>query len=182
MFRRRGLRMGRRAMRAGVPPLLQQANHYFANGNYAEAAQAFEQLARGAEERFPERAPFLYLEAGRAYVFAGQPKPGVAHLRRGLTLLASQGRYHRMHRLGRRTVDELNGRGLTNEANEIVTLLSGSTPLQSEPETPAPAKKPILPTHCPSCGAAMRPDEVEWLDEATAECDYCGSPVRGEQK
>ena len=33
---------------------------------------------------------------------------------------------------------------------------------------------------CPSCGAAVRPDEVEWLDYVTAECAYCGSPVRGE--
>jgi hypothetical protein len=36
----------------------------------------------------------------------------------------------------------------------------------------------VLPTHCPSCGAALRPDEIEWLDESTAECAYCGSPVR----
>ena len=33
-------------------------------------------------------------------------------------------------------------------------------------------------SHCPSCGASLRPDEVEWLDDVTAECAYCGSPVR----
>jgi hypothetical protein len=27
----------------------------------------------------------------------------------------------------------------------------------------------------------FRPDEIEWLDEVTAECDYCGSPLRGER-
>jgi hypothetical protein len=44
-----------------------------------------------------------------------------------------------------------------------------------------PTKKPILPTHCPSCGAALRPDEVDLPDDITAECAYCGSPVREEE-
>jgi hypothetical protein len=181
MFRRRGrLRPGRRGIGANIHPLLQRANQYFANENYAEAAQAFEGLARSAEESFPERAPFLYLEAGRAYIYAGQTKSGVAHLRRGLTILGSQGRFRRMQKLGRRAMDELNGRGLTNEANEIAALLSGNMPIQDSAESITPVKKPILPTHCPSCGASVRPDEVEWLDEFSAECDYCGSPVRGE--
>jgi endogenous inhibitor of DNA gyrase (YacG/DUF329 family) len=48
----------------------------------------------------------------------------------------------------------------------------------SAPSSAIPARKPILPTHCPACGGTVRPDEVEWLDEITAECAYCGSPVR----
>jgi len=40
--------------------------------------------------------------------------------------------------------------------------------------------RPALPTHCPACGAALKPNDVEWLDDVTAECEYCGSPVRGE--
>ncbi|MBI4771264.1 MAG: hypothetical protein HY784_12865, partial [Chloroflexi bacterium] len=35
-----------------------------------------------------------------------------------------------------------------------------------------------LPAHCPQCGSPLHPDEVEWLDERTAECEYCGSVVR----
>jgi hypothetical protein len=182
MFRRRGFRIARRARRIGASPLLQRANQLFTAGDYAGAAQAFEQLARGAEEQFPDRAPFLYLEAGRAHIFGGQNKPGLAFLRRGLTMLGSQGRFRRMQRIGRRAIDELKGRGLTAEANEIAALLSGNLPATSEPELAIPAKKPILPTHCPSCGAGVRSDEVEWLDDLTAECDYCGSPVRGEQR
>jgi hypothetical protein len=161
--------------------MLQHANRLFENGNYAEAAQAFEQLARGAEERYSERAPFLYLEAGRAAIFGGQNQAGLAHLRRGLTLLASQGRHLRMHMLGGRIVNDLNARGLKQEADEIAGLMKANLPEQSAPQEAAPAKKPILPTHCPNCGGALRPDEIEWLDEATAECAYCGSMVRGEK-
>lgn len=179
MLRRRGMRRFVRRGFAQVPPLLQQANQWMADGNYPEAAKAFEQLAKGAEDHFPERAPFLYLQAGQAAILSGETKTGAAHLRRGLTILASQGRYRKSRILGRRIVNELNERGLTGEAGEIAELLRGNLPAQIE-KASEPARRPILPTHCPSCGAAMRPDEVEWLDDLTAECDYCGSPVRGD--
>ncbi len=180
MFGRRMSRAIRRMGRPNVLAMLQHANQLFISGEYAEATQAFEQLARGAEERFSERAPFLYLEAGRAAILDKQNQTGVAHLRRGLTLLASQGRYPRMQRLGARIVEQLNERGLTEEANEIATLLTANTPREDLRGESATAKKPILPTHCPNCGGAMHVDEIEWLDEITAECAYCGSPVRGE--
>jgi hypothetical protein len=60
----------------------------------------------------------------------------------------------------------------------FVKKVSPSTPITHVES--APLKRPLLPTHCPACGAAVRPDEVEWLDDVTAECAYCGSPVREE--
>ena len=39
----------RRMLGPDVPPLLQRANQMLSAGNYAEAASAFEQLARAAE-------------------------------------------------------------------------------------------------------------------------------------
>jgi hypothetical protein len=158
--------------------MLQHANQLFINGDYAEATQAFERLANGAEERFSERAPFLYLEAGRSAILADQTVKGVAHYRRGLTLLASQGRHHRMRLLAGRITDDLRARGLADEAKEIAGLLDADLPDLTTAAAGGPAAKPLLPTHCPNCGGALRPDEVEWLDEVTAECAYCGSPVR----
>lgn len=180
MFRRRAQRLFRRMGQPDIPPMLQRANQMLASGDYENAAIAFKELAQGAEDRFPQRAPFLYMEAGRAAILSGETKIGVAHLRRGLTLLASQGRIHRMKVFGQRAIDELQARNLHAEAEEIANLLDGNLPKEIQAEQPVNAKKPILPTHCPSCGAAVRPNEVEWLDEVTAECDYCGSPMRGE--
>jgi hypothetical protein len=180
MFRRRGQRMFRGMGKPDVPPMLQRANQLMAAGDYAGAAVAFTDLAQRAEDRFPQRAPFLFMEAGRAAILSGQTKIGVSHLRRGLTILASQGRFPRMQVFGQRAIEELKARGLNAEAEEITSLLNANLPKGISAEEPAPAKKPILPTHCPSCGAAVRPNEVEWLDDVTAECDYCGSPVRGE--
>ncbi len=182
MFRRRGQRMIRRmARREDLPPVLQQANQMMANGDYKNAAESFHALAMGAEERFPHRAPFLYVEAGRAAILSGETKTGIADLRRGLTLLATQQRFTRMQMLGQRIVNELQARGLNAEAEEISNLLNGNLPAVPTVETAVPQKRPVLPTHCPACGAAVKPDEVEWLDDITAECSYCGSPIRDEK-
>jgi hypothetical protein len=181
MFGRRGGRQLRRGFgRRGAPPVLQHANQMMMDGDFAGAADSFKELAQGAENLFPQRAPILYLEAGRAAILGGDVKTGVAHLRRGLTLLASQGRFHRMRVLGQRAIEELRMRGLNAEAEEIESLLGANLP-QELPAESKPIKRPVLPTHCPSCGGSIKPDEIEWLDEITAECDYCGSPLRGEE-
>jgi hypothetical protein len=65
------------------------------------------------------------------------------------------------------------------EAAEIETWLNTVSPSLLDVEAQAaPAKRPTLPMHCPACGAPLRPDEVDWLDNVTAECGFCGSPVR----
>lgn len=177
MFRR-----ARRFLRRGppLPPALQHANRLMSEGNYAEAALAFHDLAKKAEDRFPERAPFLYIEAGHAAMLENDGKKAVAHFRSGLTLLASQQRYHRVRRVGERMLDELRSHGFKAEAEEIASVIQGNLPASADIMTEPPRRNAILPTHCPSCGAAVRPDEVDWLDEITVECDYCGSPVRSE--
>lgn len=149
-------------------------------GNYGEASLAFYDLAKKAEELFPERAPFLYIEAGHAALLGGDGKKAVTHFRSGLTLLATQQRYHRVRRAGERIIDGLRSHGFKAEAEEIASVIQGNLPASADILTEPPRKQAILPTHCPSCGAAVRPDEVDWLDDITVECDYCGSPVRAE--
>lgn len=179
MFRR-----ARRLFRGGppaVPPLLRQAHRMMEAGDYANAALAYYELAKKAEDFAPQRSPALYAEAGRASLLGGDPKKAVVHFRSALTLLGGQGRFHRMERQGGRIINDLRERGLNAEADEVAAVLKNNTPQTDGDETHAPqVKPPTLPTHCPSCGAAMRSDEVDWLDERIAECDYCGSPVRAE--
>ena len=78
----------RRMLGPDVPPLLQRANQMLSAGNYAEAASAFEQLARAAEARGGPRAPLFYLQAGRSRILAGQTANGLEYLERGLGLFA----------------------------------------------------------------------------------------------
>jgi hypothetical protein len=155
-----------------------------AAGSYAEAASAFEQLARAAEARGGPRAPFFYMQAGRSQVMAGRIADGIAHFERGLGLFAMRGQQFKAVNTGARVVDELEARGLQREARQVADYLAELVPGFDADQTPAAKsaspQRPLLPTHCPGCGAPLRPDEVEWLDEATASCEYCGSPVHGQ--
>ncbi len=184
MFRR-GFRRGviRQAMRPDVPPMLQRAHELMASGNYPAAAEAFEQLARGGEARQHPKTAQMYLQAGRARILAGQKDAGFAHLKRGLGLMAAYP--VQLQRAGERVVNELNERGMSAEAQEIAQWLKTSMPAapagaRMGAAVSAPAKKPILPTHCSGCGGPVRADDVDWIDEVTAECNWCGSPLRAE--
>jgi len=180
-MRRRFRRDKRKEFAPNIPPILQEANLAFDKGEYGRAAEFFEKIAEGADARGGPRAPLFHLQAGRARVLAGQTQLGMPSLKRGLELLAQRKQPQRLHNASQRVIMELNERGLKQEAAEIETWLK--TVLPSSPFVDieaSPPRKSILPTHCPQCGAGLRPDEVEWLDDVTAECAYCGSPVRDE--
>ncbi len=168
----------RRMFAPDVPPLLRRANQALSAGNYAEAASDYEQLARAAEARGGPRAPFFYVQAGRCKIMAGRTAEGVQDLERGLGLFAMRGRLGKVANLGQRIINELNARGLKKEAQQLRDYLKEVAPGFGEAASePAASRRPALPAHCPGCGAPLRPDEVEWQDDATAICEYCGSPV-----
>ena len=178
-MRRMFRRDKRKAFASNIPPILQEANLAFDKGEYGRAAQLFERIAEGADARGGPRAPLFHLQAGRARLLAGQVALGIPSLKRALEILAERKQFQRLQNAGLRVVTELNVRGLKTEAVDIEILLKMNLPATPTSETKeTPTRKPILPTHCPNCGAALRPDEVEWLDDLTAECGYCGSPVR----
>jgi hypothetical protein len=167
----------RRTLAQNVPPVLQEANFAFEKGEYGRAAELFEKMAQAADGRGGPRTPIFHLQAGRSRVLAGQARLGVPSLKRGLELLARRGHLQRFHKAKDRVLAELISVGLTGEAVELEGWLRKLAPPLPAFEPPK-TDRPDLPTHCSSCGAALKPDEVEWLDERTAECAYCGSPVR----
>ena len=180
-MRRMFRRQMRRAFAPNIPPILQEANLAFDKGEYGRAAELFEQIAQGADARGGPRASLFHLQAGRSRIYAGQTALGMPSLKRGLELLGQRKQFGRLHKAGQRVLIELKERGLTNEAAEIQAVLNSFlTSMPVTEQQPAALKRPRLPTHCPQCGAALRPDELDWLDESTAECAYCGSPVREE--
>jgi hypothetical protein len=174
----------RRQLRQGpgqIPPILREANLAFDKGEYGRAAELFERIAQAADARGGPHAPLFHMQAGRARVLAGQTALGIPSLKRGLALLAQRQQFQRLLNVKKRVVSELKARGLIEEADQLEAWLKTIAPPPSEFETILPpSKKPTLPTHCPQCGAAMRSDEVDWIDAVTAECGYCGSPVREE--
>jgi len=182
MFRRSPGRPLRRARAGAVPPALRHANQLMVSGQYGPAAEILEQFARGALTRGGPRAPWLFLQAGRARLLAGQVLVGMSHFQQGLSLFAARGQQQQLHQAGNRLVAELKERGLAAEARQVEDYLKTALPsgFAAVPVPDGTRPRPVLPTDCPDCGAPIRSDEVEWLDEVTAECPYCGSAVRAE--
>lgn len=160
-------------------PALQHANQLMSAGDYAAAAATFEDLAKRANARNGKHAPFFYLQAGRALMLTYEYKKCMVYYIQGLNLLIDAQRYTQLFRVGTYIVQELKMRGREPEAREIAAMIHSNTLAISETSTQQlPSDKLTLPTHCPSCGGPLHSDQVDWVDDLTAECSFCGSPIR----
>ncbi|MBN1146646.1 MAG: hypothetical protein JXA78_05285 [Anaerolineales bacterium] len=161
------------------------ANRLKDNGNYQEAAEIFERLARGAHDRgVLKRAPFLYLQAGQCCLLSSQAKRGIGLINQGLRLLEETQKWPALSKAGERSIAELRRSGNNQEADELQAWLDNVVKEHPEAkqefsDTPGRGAR-RLPAKCPSCGASLRSDQVEWIDGDTAECIYCGSAVSTE--
>ena len=110
---------------------------------------------------------------------AGDPRRGEPLLEEGRRLALAMGAFPALIPLLTRLRDEMAALGLNEQAARIAAWLP-----EDQPHPPSGNQNnqltPKLPLKCPSCGASVHPGEVEWLDETTAECAYCGSPLRDE--
>lgn len=188
MFRRRMARPRGRGAGPMPHPRLQRANELMAIEDYIGAARAFEELANAAILRKGPAAPHLFLQAGRANIKAGNIQKGLTQFERGLKLFADSGEWLKFQRNRNRMVAELHSAGLEDEAHALGHFLGDQLPSElksTEDELqfkarPVARARATLPTNCPGCGAPMRIDEVDWIDEYTAECLFCGSITRNQ--
>lgn len=169
-----------RPLAPGPIRALARANQLFAEGQFGPAAEQFERLANGARANNLPVAPRLFFQAARANWHAGNIPQGMQLLRDGLGILLAVGAYGRLRQIASTAISELEQKGHPAEAEEIKKFLS-DVPEPAQPAAASAPARPVLPTHCSKCGAALRPDEVEWIDNQTAECAYCGSPNRPEK-
>jgi len=182
-MRRRFVRIFRRRPGGENQPLarLQHANRLMAAEDYRGAASAFEDLGRQAANRGGPHAAFFFLQAGRARLILGEYPKSITNFKNGLTLLSAAERYTQFYHVGMSIIQELKARKLEKEAHEISDLVHGNTVAIAEMATQQhPHDEALLPMHCPSCGGPLRSDEIDWVDEVTAECPFCGSPARVE--
>lgn len=168
-----------------VPSMLLQAHRLFSWRQYIPAADLYLRLAEGALVREPSRAPQLFLQAGRAMIAGGKFEQGLELLQRGLNLLYQQQRYLELYRIGWRVIQGLENNNLDDQAKTIKNWLSSLVQTEAVAEWGAEPvtreMKARLPLSCPSCGGVVDPSEVEWVDEVTVQCSYCGSMLRGEE-
>ena len=160
-----------------------QAHRLFAIGQYSQSASLFENLANTARAGGLQRAPRLFFQAARANWHANQMSHGMDLMRTALDMLAAVGAVGIAGQIASLAMTELNGMGHKPEADQLRDYLVKIPGWQgTASETPPEEKtKPVLPTHCKQCGATVRSDEVDWIDEITAACAYCGSPIRADK-
>lgn len=186
MFRRRPIRPRPGGTGGRAKLMLTRAHRMLADGAYLPAGHLFEELAEGGLRRRIPRAPFLFLQAGRGYLFGGEIEKGINLLKCGVNLLAEAGRWPELHRVGTRTAEDLNSRGYEKESRQlkewIDTVLPDNFDLNITSQSGRVIKRPVLPTHCPQCGGAVDPKAIAWMDDLTGECLYCGSPIRAESR
>jgi hypothetical protein len=152
-----------------------------AQGNYVEAAATFEDLARAAEMRGRRRAPIMLIQAGRAQAYAGKPAEALDLMKRGLAAIALAGETMRLNALAGTLAGELEERGYGSESQQLSAYARSLLPGAPQTNLAAPPpRRSSLPSHCPGCGAPLKSAEVDWIDEETAECAFCGTPVKGE--
>jgi hypothetical protein len=184
-------RMLRRSMRFGglVPPAvmiaLAQAHALFAASRFAEATAAFEKIAAAAQTNGNPRAARFYALAARASWRAGNLPHGMELIKTSLGLLSAMGALEVFNVVASNAIRDLTTLGHAKEAEDVRKLAAQTPgweelPIGGGPAEVAEAQKAVLPASCPKCGATVRPDEIEWIDERTAECAYCGTPLRAE--
>jgi hypothetical protein len=164
-----------------VPPALLEANRRFQLGDYAGAAELFENVAERAKMTRPRQVPRLLVQAGRARIMGGQLDAGMRLLTRGLQVLAGQERWEDLHRMGVLVVEGLRRQEFTTQADEIVDWINRTLGQQGTARLKPNIQRAPLPEKCPYCGGNVDPREVEWVSEDTIECAYCGSLVRGRE-
>jgi hypothetical protein len=161
---------------------LAQAHELMERGAFAEAAAIFAELADAAERRSIPRAPQLHLQAGRAWLHAGFPDQAVHAIRHALRQMQAYGQDHRLRAVLPAITEAMRTRNMKAEAQALEVEFADQLQAVSafQEEDPARRERLHLPPKCPYCGGIIHPAEVDWIGEAAAQCDYCGSVVEAQ--
>lgn len=161
--------------------ILTEANQEFDMGDYSHAAERYTRLAERAVIRGKSRAGNWMIKAGQANVLGGAKEIGMQQIFKGMEMLRTQGRDRDLGKYAWRTMDLFEGKGLKEEARKVSEWVQGKAPGMKfeEPMSSGTAHQTStrqrLPSKCPSCGAPVHPQTVDWVDNGQAACAYCGS-------
>ena len=164
------------AARRRPPEPLKRAMMLFEQGKFEEAAEAFNELARAAEENGRIfQAANLTAQAARCYMRLDDLDAAYERGMKALDLFKRAERPGAARRLAERMVKVLREKGRQAEAEALERELK---------QMPAPERAGVhrgeLPGKCPQCAGPIKETEVTWVGRNSAECPYCGSVVKAE--
>jgi hypothetical protein len=156
-----------------------RANQLFQLGQFENAALEYIQLAHRMERMGrPRQAANLHAQAALAWARAGMEPRATTQANIAFSQFTLLGMKQRIIEFKTQLDQALH-------PESIQKIDSG----RIEPhETIQPAmvfpaiiqRRTKLPAVCSQCGAPVHSDEVEWIDETSAECDFCGSVLQAE--
>jgi hypothetical protein len=158
---------------------LNDANRLLAQGQAAEAAPLFGQVAQAMEASgHPRRAANLHARAAHAFADAGREALALQHARLALRLFKQYAMAQRLQQFSANILRKFQAGGMAPAA-EALQREYGLPASVAAPAAPAAALA-RLPGACLKCGAPVHSDDVEWIDPHSAECPYCGAVLRAE--
>jgi hypothetical protein len=161
---------------------LQNANRLMVSGQYDKAAPMFLQLAMELQAtQHPRKAANLHAQASHAFADAKEEAQALQQAQVALRFFVRLQMIPRAAQFYGNIRNKMHQNRMSASAAELEkefgSVLANVSPRLLGGEQHVTRH---LPTSCPKCGAPLRVDEVEWVDEMTASCSFCGSVVAKE--
>jgi hypothetical protein len=159
---------------------LKQANQLLANGQPGQAAPLFAQLAGQMESsQWPRRAANVHALAAHAFADSRAGQAALVEARSALNLFIQNQMTQRTPRFYANITRKLRNKSMPVAAQSLEQEFGSRIgALPSQPAAAPASRRGSLPTSCPKCGAPVHGRDANWIDDNTAECDYCGVLIR----
>jgi len=120
------------------------------------------------ESRHPRRAANLHAQAAHLYAESQNEPAALLQARRALSLFIQYQMVERTPRFYANITRKMSQRGMINAAETLQKEFGGVVgPLPSEVQPSAVGRRGTLPPVCTQCGAPLRSDEIDWVDDQT---------------
>lgn len=174
MFRRP---IRRAVRRMGVNPVTQnevsRANQLLQLGQFAPAAEAFMHLSRQMERTGkPRQAANLHAQAALAWARAGIEERATNQANIAFAQFTLLGMQRRIVEFKAELDQALHSQKPANTEAVAAAEVPVNPTMEAAAANPQHGKLPVI---CTQCGAPVRSDEVEWVDDVSAECGFCGA-------
>jgi hypothetical protein len=157
-----------------------KANRFMNAGKTGEAAPLFANLAHEMEiAPHPRRAANLHAQAAHAFAGSGNESNALAQAKSALSLFIQYQMTERTSRFYTNITRKLSQRGMVNAALTLQKDFAGlAGPIPNNLSSAQRQPQGNLPPACTQCGAPLRSDEIDWVDDRTVECGYCGALIK----
>lgn len=151
-----------------------RANQLFQMGQYETAAVEYAQLAHRMERiGKPRQAANLHAQAALAWAKAGIEPRANNQANMAFSQFTLLGMKQRMNEFRTQFNQALHPNTADQKENPPLEPVENN---QQTTHIPASTvRHGRLPSVCSHCGAPVRSTEVEWIDDSSAECDFCGA-------